>query len=256
MKKNRITKTGECLFTDNLPRGLKIPTDAFRLRMLKEYGAMFTAKGGAVLPNKIVFKDEAEVSNFQTSVAQAKENIGGFELELQAPAMKSLIAAIKEAAQNDLAITPRGADSAKRSYTETVELWASRVNPGLAHWVETGKLSAIEAAKIRCLSPLEQVPKILTLESEGLFFSKDLSKTIVYSVAPPGTSQHLSMLAFDTCEHENPKVREILARHGWLQTVISDLPHFTFLGATENKLDDSGLKKVIDCGRVFWLPDF
>lgn len=216
---------------------------------------MFVAKGGAVPPNKIVFKDEAEVSAFQSKVVKAKENIGGFELELQASPMKKLIAAISEAKQNNLTITPRGVDSAKRSYAETVELWASRVNPGLTHWVETGKLSATEAAKIRALSPFKQVPKIFELESEGMFFSKDLSKTIVYSVAPPGTSQHLSMLAFDVSEHENSEVREILARYGWLQTVVSDLPHFTYLGVAESELSGLGLKKVNDGGRTFWLPD-
>jgi hypothetical protein len=188
-------------------------------------------------------------------VVKAKENIGGFELELQASPMKKLIAAISEAKQNNLTITPRGVDSAKRSYAETVELWASRVNPGLTHWVETGKLSEMEAVKIRALSSFKQVAKIFKLESEGMFFSKDLSKTIVYSVAPPGTSQHLSMLAFDACEHENPEVREILARYGWLQTVVSDLPHFTYLGVAENELSGLGLKKVNDGGRAFWLPD-
>ncbi|MDQ3374490.1 MAG: hypothetical protein M3521_11465 [Acidobacteriota bacterium] len=255
MNKNKIIKARGLVFTGNLPDGLNIPIDAFKQRMLKEYGAMFVAKGGAVPPNKIVFKDEAEVSAFQSKVVKAKENIGGFELELQASPMKKLIAAISEAKQNNLTITPRGVDSAKRSYAETVELWASRVNPGLTHWVETGKLSETEAAEIRALSPFKQVPKIFELELEGMFFSKDLSKTIVYSVAPPGTSQHLSMLAFDACEHENPEVREILARYGWLQTVVSDLPHFTYLGVAENELSGLGLKKVNAGGRIFWLPD-
>lgn len=243
------------MFTDNLPTGLKISSDAVGQRILKEYGAVFVAKGGAIPPNKIIFKNEREVSAFQSKITKTKENINGIELELQTPAMEKLKAAIKKALQNNLTITPRGTDSAKRSYAETVELWASRVNPGLAHWVEAGKVSAAEAAKIRALSPFKQVSKIFELESQGMFFSKDLSKTIVYSVAPPGTSQHLSMLAFDANEHENPKVREILAHHGWLQTVVSDLPHFTFLGEDENELNNFGLKKVFDGGRVFWLPD-
>jgi hypothetical protein len=255
MTNNKTSKAGKQAFIDNLPRGLKIPIDAVGQRILKEYGAILAAKSGAVPPDKIVFKNEKQVSAFQARLAKAKANNGGFEIELQAPAMEKLIDAAEEAAQNNLTITPRGTDSAKRSYAETVELWASRVNPGLAHWVEAGKVSAAEAAKIRALSPFKQVSKIFELESQGMFFSKDLSKTIIYSVAPPGTSQHLSMLAFDANEHENPKVREILAHHGWLQTVVSDLPHFTFLGAEENKLNKLGLKKVFDGGRVFWLPD-
>jgi hypothetical protein len=105
------------------------------------------------------------------------------------------------------------------------------------------------------LSPFEQVPEIFKLEAKGIFFSKDLSKSIIYSVAPPGTSQHLSMLALDIKEHNNSEVREILAKHGWFQTVISDLPHFTYLGIPENELESYGLKKVVDDGRVFWIPD-
>jgi hypothetical protein len=63
------------------------------------------------------------------------------------------------------------------------------------------------------------------------------------------------MLAFDVSEHENSEVREILARYGWLQTVVSDLPHFTYLGVAESELSGLGLKKVNDGGRTFWLPD-
>jgi len=43
---------------------------------------------------------------------------------------------------------------------------------------------------------------------------KSLDKSIIYSVAPPGASQHLSMLALDVKEFQNAKVRETLARHG------------------------------------------
>ena len=153
-----------------------------------------------------------------------------------------------------MTVTPRGADAAKRDYAGTVELWASRVNPGLAHWIEQGKLDEKRAAKIRLMSPFQQVCKIFQLESNGMFFSKDLSKSIVFSVAPPGTSQHLSMLALDVAEHNDSKVRDVLANHGWFQTVVSDLPHFTFLGVSENQLPDLGLKLVSNGGRSFWLP--
>ncbi len=249
-KKNKIRG-----FIANLPGDFNQPSDAVEQKLLAEYGAMFVAKGGAVLPNVIVFKDEAEVLSWQSGVATSKENISGFNLELQIPAMTALKDAIAEAKQNDLTITPRGIDSAKRDYSETVELWASRVNPGLAHWVEQGKLSEREAARIRTLSPFEQVSEIFKLESDGMYFSKDLSKSIIYSVAPPGTSQHISMLAFDVSEHDNAKVRDILAKHGWFQTVESDLPHFTFLGVSENQLSNLGLKKRNNGGRIFWIPN-
>jgi hypothetical protein len=98
------------------------------------------------------------------------------------------------------------------------------------------------------------VPEVFTLEKQGIYFAKDLSKSIIYSVAPPGTSQHLSMLALDVAEFNNRSVREILAKHGWFQTVVSDLPHFTFLGIDESELPDHGLKRVVDGERVFWVP--
>jgi len=38
------------------------------------------------------------------------------------------------------------------------------------------------------------------------------------------------MLAFDVTEFQNLRVRELLGKHGWFQTVLSDLPHFYFFG--------------------------
>jgi hypothetical protein len=62
------------------------------------------------------------------------------------------------------------------------------------------------------------------------------------------------MLALDITEHDQSDVRAILAEHGWYQTVVSDLPHFTFLGVPENELTGLGLKKQNDGGREYWLP--
>ena len=224
-------------------------------RILEEYGAVFIARGGTIVPNRIVFKNEREVSSFQKSVSITKENVCGFDLELQTAAMENLFKAIEEAEKNNLKISPRGADSARRSYKQTVELWASRVEPALEHWMNEGKLTVSQAEKIRSLSPFKQVPEIFALEEKGIFFSKDLSKSIVYSVAPPGTSQHLSMLAFDVAEYKNERVREILAQNGWFQTVASDHPHFTYLGVKESELPSLGLKKVENRNQSFWIPD-
>ena len=52
-----------------------------------------------------------------------------------------------------------------------------------------------------------------------------------------------------------PRVREILAKHGWFQTVLSDLPHFTFLGLKEKDLSKNGLKNVEVDGQTFWIPN-
>jgi len=254
MLKELTKKSESRKFNANLPVNFDFPSDSVGKRLLKEYGAIFVAQGVTV-PNALVFKNESEVSSFQSSIAKTKKNIGGFKVELQTAAMKYLQEAICEAEKNCLTITPRGADAAKRNYLETVRLWESRVNPGLEHWIKEGKLSESKAKKICALSLFEQVSEIFKLESQGMFFAKDLSKSIIYSVAPPGTSQHISMLALDVSEHENPRVRGILAKHGWFQTVVSDLPHFTFLGVPENQLSGLGLKKNSDGGRVFWMPN-
>jgi hypothetical protein len=242
-------------FTSHLPAGFNMPSDETGQMLLKEYGAVFVARGGAAAPHTVIFKDEAEVGAWQASVPVSKATIAGVQIELQTPAMDALKSAVGEAAENELTITPRGNDAARRSYAETEELWESRVTPGLKYWVEKGKLDQNEAAKIKALAPFEQVTEIFKLEKQGMFFSKDLSKPIIYSVAPPGASQHLSMLALDVVENDDPKIRELLARHGWFQTVVSDLPHFTFLGVTEEKLPGLGLKKTINGGRSFWIPE-
>jgi hypothetical protein len=240
-------------FLSNLPGGIAA-TDSVERRLLSEYGAVFVAQN-VQPPPKIVFADESDVSAFQYRLPVSAERIAGFKMELQSAAMDDLRMALAEAANSGPTITPRDQDSARRSYKETVDLWASRVEPALKHWVSKGKLTQTEADRIRGLSPYEQVPEVLMLEDQGLFFAKDLSKSIIYSVAPPGTSQHLSMLAFDVKEHEDPRVRALLAKHKWYQTVVSDLPHFTYLGVEETELPGLGLKKVTEGGRTFWVPD-
>lgn len=242
-------------FFKNLPKGFSKPTNDAERLLLKEYGAVYVARGGTTPPSKIVFKDEADVTAFQSTVTKSSETVAGISIDLQAPAMAALKEARAEAQKSGLTIGPRGADSARRGYQHTVELWASRVNPGFVHWVGLGKVTQAEANRIKAMSPFEQVPEILKLEQSNIFFAKDLSKSIIYSVAPPGTSQHLSMLALDVKEFENAAVREILARHGWYQTVTSDLPHFTYLGVTEKELPGLGLKKLENSGRMFWVPD-
>ena len=242
------------LFSSQLPADLNPKTD-IEMLLLREYGSMFAARGGAVPPPNIIFADPSEVVAFQNSVEIRRAVIGGFVLELQATAMGALLAAIEEADSVGLTISPRGQESARRDYVGTVELWASRVEPALEYWLNEGRLDPSDAERIRSLSPFGQVPDVLRLESKGIWFAKDLSKSIIYSVAPPGASQHLSMLAFDVKEFADASVREILARHGWFQTVVSDLPHFTYIGVEESELSGLGLKRVDSGDQVFWVPD-
>ena len=131
----------------------------------------------------------------------------------------------------------------------------SRFLPALDHWREAGRLTQSQTEALRSLPIPEQVRAVLELEKEGIFFSKDFSKSVLYSIAAPGTSQHIAMLAFDANEFQDRRVREILAQHGWFQTVLSDLPHFTFLGLAEAELPDRGLKKTEVYEQTFWIPD-
>ncbi|HTH51338.1 MAG TPA: hypothetical protein VL501_05370 [Pyrinomonadaceae bacterium] len=243
-------------FYKHLPKDFELPSDETGQLLLREYGALFVAREGAVPPRKVIFRDDADVLRFQGSVEVGSKVLGGRTVELQRAAMESLAEAIDEARKARLSITPRGADSARRSYDDTRRLWASRVKPGLKYWVAKGRVSPAEAKRIEALSPFEQVAEILRLEQSGIYFAKSLDKSIIYSVAPPGTSQHLSMLAFDVAEFDNARVRAILAKHGWFQTVSSDLPHFTYLGVSEKDLPGLGLKETADkTGRIFWVPD-
>lgn len=242
-------------FSENLPGGFEQPSDDVGRKLLREYGSIFVAKGGVTPPQKVVYRDQAEVTAFQGTMKTSTASIGGFPMELQAAAMDALKSAIADAQAKGLSINPRGADSAKRSYDETVGLWESRVDPALVHWVGKGKLTKGDADRIKAMSTFDQVKEVLRLEEQGIWFAKDLSKSIIYSVAPPGTSQHLSLLAFDVKEHDNAEVRRILNENGWFQTVASDLPHFTYLGVEESELPGLGLKKLSNSGRTFWVPD-
>src|SRR4029079_4758438 len=142
-----------------------------------------------------------------------------------------------------------------RNYDDSVRLWNSRFDPALEYWLAQDRLTAEEVARLRSLPLSQQIAEVLELEKSGIYFSKDLSKSILYSIAEPGASQHIAMLAFDVNEFENQPVREILAKHGLFQTVFSDLPHFTFLGLKEKDLPKHGLRSVEVNGQVFWIPN-
>jgi hypothetical protein len=230
-------------------------SDKITMRILSEYGAVFTSQMSSIAPPYVIFPDENSVSKWQESVKPEHKKMNGINVVLQASAMKALINAQTEAREKGISITPNGTTASTRSYAETARLWKSRVDPGLNFHVKQKHISQAEAEAIRKLSPSEQIPEILKLEAKGYFFSKSLDKSILYSVAAVGTSQHISMLALDVTEHTNSNVRNILAKYGWFQTVVSDQPHFTYIGVTEDKLPSLGLKKVTNDNRVYWIPD-
>jgi hypothetical protein len=237
--------------TDICPSG-----DPVAQRVLHDYGAMFVGSENILPPPLCVFRSEDQVARFQKAAGRAGATIGHAVIELQPAAMTALLKARAAARAAGLDISPRdGAEAARRSYADTVRLWNSRFLPALDHWTNVERLNPKKAERLRALPVTEQVPEVLELEREGIFFSKDLSKSVLYSIAAPGTSQHIAMLAFDANEFQDDRVRTILASQGWFQTVLSDLPHFTYLGLAEDELPERGLKRVIVDGQAFWIPD-
>lgn len=233
-----------------------LPGDGVGRRVLHDYGAMFVGTDKVLPPPLCVFTSEEEVARFQSEAGFSAGEFGGATIELQPAAMTALLQARDEARAEGLEITPRdGAEAARRSYADTVRLWNSRFLPALAHWTRRKRLTESAAERLRKLPVRDQVTEVLELEKEGIFFSKDLSKSVLYSIAAPGTSQHIAMLAFDCNEFLDRRVREILGQNGWFQTVLSDLPHFTYLGLKEAELPDRGLKKVEVDRQTFWIPD-
>lgn len=231
-------------------------TDGVARRILEEYGAIYLATKKVLPPPVCIFTHEDQVTRFQENAGFDVEFMAYDEIELQPEALKQLKKAREEAQKEGLDITPRdGAEAARRNYDDSLRLWNSRFFPALDYWLAQGRLTEEQVTRLRALPLSQQIAEVLELERTGIYFSKDLSKSILYSIAAPGTSQHIAMLAFDVNEFDNPRVREILAKRGWFQTVLSDLPHFTFLGLKEKDLPKNGLRSVEVNGQTFWIPN-
>lgn len=230
-------------------------SDVVANRVFRDYGAIFVSKGTS-LPGRCVFDSETEVKAFQSLAEPYELTVGRVNVTLQRAAMDAFEDARAEAAKMRLSITPRGGSAAStRSYAKTVELWNSRFSPALRYWTTKGKIARDEADTAIKAPMREQVAMVFAWEAKGFWFSKDLRKSILYSVAVPGASQHVFMLALDVSQFADARVRRILAKHGWFQTVKSDLPHFTYLGVSEADLPTLGLKREVILGQTFWIPD-
>ncbi len=234
-----------------------IDNDAVAKRVFIEYGAIFIAENNVRLPTKCIFNNDLEVKTYQNESKSKTLTFNNVSITLQEPAMNALLEAEAEAEAEGLKITPRGGSIAgARSYRNTEVLWNSRFLPALNYWVKKGKISREDAEEAGKLPIHEQIAKVLEWENKGFYFSKDFSKSILYSVAAPGASQHVFMLALDVVQFPNLKVRNILAEHGWFQTVKSDFPHFTYLGVKETELPQLGLKPFLIDGHKFWLTNY
>lgn len=240
----------------NLSEICPIDTSVVAKRVFKDYGAMFIAASDVRFPDRCVFANEDEVAAFQAGVSSKTAVIGERTVELQADAMDALMKARAAAAKRKLSITPRGASASKRSYADTFRIWKSRFDPALKHWVARGKISADDAAAAAKMETIDQVARVIEWEKDSIWFSTGFNRSIFSSVAAPGTSQHLSMIALDVAEFGSKEVRSILNEHGWFQTIIDDTPHFTYLGLDEDELPKRGLVATVKEGFTFWIPNF
>ncbi|MDX1920015.1 MAG: D-alanyl-D-alanine carboxypeptidase family protein [Candidatus Caenarcaniphilales bacterium] len=233
------------------------PKEEIHYRILKEYGALWTGSDPEVkFPPKLIFESEADTLSYQENLQL--DSVSGNNCRLQKAALSQLNKAQSEAAALKLKITPRGSDSCLRSYKTTYDLWLSRLEPNLNYYVSNKKLTQAEAQKVRKAPLNKQIKMVLDLETQkGLLFDKYRQTSILNSVAAPGSSQHLSGLAFDVAEFANPQIRKILNKHGWYQTVENDQPHFTYLGVQNNEenLKNYGLVKKAKGQFSFWIPN-
>ncbi len=238
-------------FLSVIPISLEQSTgdDELGIRLVAEYGAALVARDGITTAPRVMFADNEEVARFQRAL-----KISSGVYRLQFAAARALAAAQEQANRESLSISPSDIDAAARNYQHTVELWRSRVDPALKHWVGKGRISRETAVWLCSLPPREQTIEILQLEHDGLFFGPGFDKSILSSVAPPGASQHLALLAFDVKEHRHARVRKILEEHGWYQTVLRDAPHFTYLGLPKSRLESVGLMMTRDGKREYWRP--
>jgi hypothetical protein len=240
----------------NLTNICPIDTNIVAKRVFKDYGAMFIADSSVKFPSKCVFASDDDVLAFQNTVKSTTRTINGTSVTLQEAAMKAFEAARAEGAKRNVNITARGATSSKRSYADTARIWKSRFDPALKYWIGKGKIKPADAEKARNMATIDQVAQVMKWEEDKIWFSTRFNYSIFSSVAAPGTSQHLSMIALDVEQFANKDAKAILNKHGWFQTIIDDTPHFTYLGHAENDLPKYGLRAETRDGVKFWIPNF
>ncbi len=241
--------------TEAFAKFCSIESDPVARRVFTEYGAMYAAAETVTPPDRCIFAKEAEVQEFQKGLKTKIAPIGLQAIELQEAAMDSLLAAQKEANAAGLQIIPLdGAIAGRRSYHDTVRLWNSRFVRALKYWVARGSIPKDIAETVVVADTRTQIERVVEWESRGFYFSTDMTRTIFSSTAPPGSSQHLAMLAFDLEGYGDARVRQILNSHGWFQTIVNDAPHFTYLGLKRDELTSRGLRPVRRGGFEFWVP--
>ncbi|MBN3941557.1 D-alanyl-D-alanine carboxypeptidase family protein [Nostoc sp. NMS9] len=197
----------------------KLPTipqsGTYEYTLLRSYGAVFVNPDiGIKLPQKDIFANEQETQEFQATLTMGHVD-GTNDCYLQKSAADALN---KARVQQQIPLkSGYGSGDCTRTFNTNLRFWHKYANNQVLAKVQQGKET-----------------KILGL------------------VAPPGTSQHLWGLAIDL-HVASKEQRKALNQNGWFQTVENDVPHWTYVGLSEDDLPLFGFKKQTIRGITYWI---
>lgn len=197
----------------------KLPTiprnNTFEYILLRAYGSVFVNPNPQIkLPQKVLFTNEQETKQFQSSLTLTQVK-NTSQCYLQKLAAEALNQA---RAQVQIPLkSGYGASDCTRSFATNLRFWHKYANNKTLEQVRQGK-----------------------------------ETTILGVVAPPGASQHLWGLAIDlrvTTEAQ----KQALNQNGWYRTVENDIPHWTYVGISEDKLTDNGFQNKVIRDITYWV---
>lgn len=197
----------------------KLPTvpqaGTYEYILLRAYGAVFVNQDvGIKLPQKNIFANEQETQEFQGTLRMGHVD-GTKDCYLQKSAADALN---KARIQQQIPLkSGYGSGDCTRTFNTNLRFWHKYANNQILAKVQQGKET-----------------KILGV------------------VAPPGTSQHLWGLAIDL-RVSSKEQRKALNQNGWFQTVQNDVPHWTYVGLTEENFPLFGFKKQVVQGITYWI---
>ncbi|MEH2056975.1 MAG: D-alanyl-D-alanine carboxypeptidase family protein [Nostoc sp.] len=198
---------------------IKLPTipqpATYEYTLLRTYGAVFVNPDvGIKLPQKDILANEQETQDFQRTLT-----MGHVDKTNDCYLQKSAADALNKAQiKQEIPLkSGYGYGDCTRTFNTNLRFWNKYANNQVLAKVQEGKET-----------------KILGL------------------VAPPGTSQHLWGLAIDL-RVSNQEQRKSLNQNGWFQTVENDVPHWTYVGLTEENLPLFGFKKQAIRGITYWI---
>jgi hypothetical protein len=187
----------------------------YEYTLLRTYGAVFLNPDvGIKLPPKVILANEQETQEFQATLTMGHVD-GTNDCYLQKSAADTLN---KARIQQHIPLkSGYGSGDCTRTFNTNLRFWHKYANNQVLAKVQQG-----------------QETKILGL------------------VAPPGTSQHLWGLAIDL-RVSSKEQRKALNQNGWFQTVKNDIPHWTYVGLTEENLPLFGFNKQVVRDITYWI---